>query len=447
MQLKTVDSVHNTFHHAINWNALLFIVMNISYTIISTTFFYRLSSDQYNMWANINSFIYIILLWCDCGFRKSIPLYLPRIEANKQNLKNFTRIVLTIQLIACSLGLSALSIILYQLTQSLIFVGYGLCIFLLEAPLVILQSLYHGKFLNKSYNGIMMSLIMAELSGMSLLFFIIPSSTILHVYFICKIIFLISSNGITGFKLIKYFRSNNTTTSSSADQTIKKFLHHSATMWWTTNLRSLSERNIMVPFLTFTVGPNLAYIYKIGNDWALFIQRAIIKSIGTTDISLIAHINHFCNFHDINKIFQKIMIKIIKMTIPSILIVGLSIIYQSWTGYSLNFIVFLLLIISYLIEILLSPYQRILEAQQHYKFLFFTHCTYLLIPLSYLLLSYKPWNLINLLLIFMIVRVFNSLLSCLYASWLYTLSIPRLSLSLIPRHFFPPRPKRQNLHQ
>ncbi|HJM68655.1 MAG TPA: hypothetical protein QGF02_01795 [Candidatus Babeliales bacterium] len=425
MQLKTKDTVINTFHSAINWNALLHITMNISYTAISTIFFYRLTNAHYNIWANINSFIYIILLWCDCGFRKAIPLYLPRIESDKQSLSRFIRFIIISQLIICSIGMISLGFILFRLTHSPSFVIYGLLVFLLEAPLVLLQSLYHGKFLNREYNGRIISLLMIELFFMSSLFLFLPSTILLHAYFILRITFLATSNLVTGSKIAKEYSTNSqprSTKEEGGENKLVLFARHSLTMWSTTTLRSLSERNILVPLLTFMVGAQAANVYKLGNDWALFIQRAIIKSIGTTDISLIAHINHYCNFHDINNIFQKIMRKVLMLVIPSAFIVFLSFLYQFNSGFSFTFILFLVLVCSYLFEILCAPYQRILEAQRHYKFLFAVHCLYLIIPLLCFLTPLH--NLVNILFIVIGIRALTVLCCLVYARLLYGLTIP-----------------------
>jgi len=422
LQLKTKDTIYNTFHTAINWNALLYITMNISYTVISTVFFYRLNSELYNTWANITSFIYIILLWCDCGFRKAIPLYLPRMESDPKSLQRFFRFIIFSQLIICSLGMAGLGFILFRLTHVTIFVVYGLLIFLLEAPLVLLQSLYHGNFLNREYNSRIISLLMVELFCMSLLFFLLPSAILLHAYFMLRIIFLATSNWVTGSKIAKHCNTHIAQSNTDGnDNKLALFVRHSLTMWSTTTLRSLSERNVLVPLLSFTVGLQVANIYKLGNDWALFIQRAIIKSIGTTDISLVAHINHYCNYHDINKIFEKIMSKVLILVIPSAFIVFLSLLYHFYNGFSLIFIVFLVLVCSYLFEILCAPYQRILEAQQHYIFLFTVHILYIIIPL---LCFFAPsHSLANILFIVIGIRALTVLCCFIYARRLYGLTV------------------------
>ena len=68
------------------------------------------------------------------------------------------------------------------------------------------------------------------------------------------------------------------------------FIKHSLIMWANNNLKSLSERNFLVPFFTHIFGPGPANLFKVANDGALLFYRIAIKTIGTTDTSLLAHI-------------------------------------------------------------------------------------------------------------------------------------------------------------
>src|SRR5581483_10932205 len=48
-----------------------------------------LSVADFSTWANITSIIFLMLLWIDCGFRKSIPRFCPEFSRDKLLHKRF----------------------------------------------------------------------------------------------------------------------------------------------------------------------------------------------------------------------------------------------------------------------------------------------------------------------------------------------------------------------
>jgi hypothetical protein len=143
-------------------------------------------------------------------------------------------------------------------------------------------------------------------------------------------------------------------------------------MWANNTVKSLSERNFMLPLLTYTLGPTSANMYKVANDGALLLYRSVFKTIGSTDTALLSQIKTGIDHEDMRTVFFEKISKTIILLCAVSLTIGLSI-SQFISSYSIKpslLQIFSLLLISYILEILLSPYERILEVDQRYKQLF-----------------------------------------------------------------------------
>ncbi len=164
-------------------------------------------------------------------------------------------------------------------------------------------------------------------------------------------------------------------------QLTKDFVKHSGVMWLTTSLRSLSERNFIVPFLTYSAGPALANAFKLGNDAALVFQRIVLKTIGTADTSLFSYIKIGTEEKKLTEVaFRKLTTKITSLSLPLLGLIGL----LAWGFYgksenTLIFHIFCIIGISYLVEVMLLPYERLLEVKRKYKYLLSVYAFYSLL--------------------------------------------------------------------
>jgi len=149
-------------------------------------------------------------------------------------------------------------------------------------------------------------------------------------------------------------------------------------MWGTTSLKSLTERNFLVPLFTFVLGPQQANLFKLANDAALFFQRVAIKTIGTTDTSLFAHAQMERGF--LPGAFRALTTKLLTLCIP---LLGISLLIF-FSGYHLQgdqYIskLFFVLTVCYLLHVLLSPYERVLEVKRRYRTLLVVYIPYFLL--------------------------------------------------------------------
>lgn len=94
-------------------------------------------------------------------------------------------------------------------------------------------------------------------------------------------------------------------------------------MWATTVLKSLTERNFLVPFFSFSLGMASANIFKLANDAALLFYRVIVKTLGTADTALLSHVQ--TGYHadiNFNKAFVNITKQIMVLSIPILIVVS-----------------------------------------------------------------------------------------------------------------------------
>ena len=203
------------------------------------------------------------------------------------------------------------------------------------------------------------------------------------------------------------------------------FIKHSGIMWGNTILKSLTERNFIFPLLTVTLGLEPANIFKVANDWALLFQRSIVKTIGTTDTLLFAQVNELKNENIMNEAFQKISSKIRSLSIPLFGILMLVFFLKNYfVQDQLIFKAFILLVISYLIESILSPYERILEVKKRYLALILAYIPFIMflfITLNKRILSY--FGLIEFIFLLCFVRLVSSVIITWHTRRTYNLKL------------------------
>jgi len=148
-------------------------------------------------------------------------------------------------------------------------------------------------------------------------------------------------------------------------------------MWTNNNLKSLSERNFFIPFITYTMGPVLANSFKIANDAALLFYRIVVKTIGTTDTLLLAHIVTLKQKKLMRFAFTKLTTKVTRLCLPLLGVVFfLAIKGSRSTQNPFVFHLFIIMAIGYLIETMFLPYERMLEVNSKYKYLALAYIPY-----------------------------------------------------------------------
>jgi len=428
---NNLNNLYSDFDRSVNWNAYLYIVQKVLMAGLTFIFFKQLSSSDFSIWANINSIVFLILLWVDFGFRKSVPKYIAKFSKNKGSHIAFTKFLIKFQAIAVFLAAIFLALTLkgiglfigIQFTDQIIL--FALAIFLLEAPIALLRLIYHAHFWNKYFNLFYSFILLIEAAAYLIIISYYKSITLADIF----IIKIISGSFVVlcaGYYLLKLYLKNEYQSNAYCfGQESKGFLKHSLIMWHNSILRSLSERNFLIPMLTFYLGPELANIFKISNDWALLFQRAIVKTIGTTDTSLFSHIN-LIEKNLAQDAFNKIISKIFRVCIPLFGILVLLIFNKNhFIGKNqMIFQAFLLLVILYFIESVLSPFERILEVNKKYRILFLSYLPYLffifLITSKHYLPSIGFWTFIFIL---YLVKLINIVTLAIYSKNKYKIKI------------------------
>lgn len=386
LYMKYHELIHKCYQ-GITWNALLYGVNKISYLAVSFLLYTKLSSHYFAAWANLLGMTYLFLLWSDMGLRKSLPRYLPQFSQSREEFYSFIRFVVLIQSGILTAFAALFYILLPQLsrlinihhTQPLIYLG--VILFLVEGIVVLLRLIFHAHFWHKKFNFIATLINTVEfICTLGCIFFLPPTMTLVKYIITVKILTSLAiaiTSVINLPSLAKAFEQHQTTINQPSK---KEFLIHSACMWTSLTVKSLSERNFMLPLFTYFLGPEIANMYKIANDGALFFQRAIYKTIDTTDTSLIMHSSH--NQQMLRKAINHLQHKIIILCLTLMAIFTIALPYMhSIYPYQQNPLItlpFSVLTLGYLTEALLSPYERLIEVKRNYHYLLLAYSGYLL---------------------------------------------------------------------
>ncbi|MGB8366727.1 MAG: hypothetical protein WCD44_00045 [Candidatus Babeliales bacterium] len=378
--MNTTD-LFKKFSQGLNWNALLYSTYKILFTLLSFLLLKKLTTIDFSYWANINSITFLLLLWLDFGFRKSVPRYTPEFINDMQANKKFIRTIILFQLIilfsSIPLFQFLLKIVIKNPSNSHIIILASF-LFLAEGIAALLRLVYHSYFLHKQYNILAISIMIVEMAiNMLLIYFIHQSSLLLTAIFINKIItgaIIIISSSIMLIGIIPYPKIINKINSRKKT---REFIKHSAIMWTSNNLKSLSERNFVIPFITYTFGPAIANSFKVANDISLLFYRIVIKTIGTTDTLLLTYVAMLKEKKLLRVAFTKLTTKITRLCLPFLgIIFFLAIKSNIAVDNPFVFHSFLIMVIGYLLETMLLPYERILEVNSNYRELLLSYIPY-----------------------------------------------------------------------
>ncbi len=426
----TLNNLLKTFTTGITWNALLFVFYKIAATVLTFSLFYALSAGDFSTWANTNSLIFLTLLWLDLGLRKSIPLYAPFFAKNHASYRLFLAGLVAFQLVllSCTLPLFLFGAQrlenLFQLPIQGSFLPLIALIFFTEGCVALLRLLFHAHFWIKEFNTLVMMIAGGELASDLFIIYIprLPSPLIVQGIFIIKSIasLVLLICGIKKFSSLYKALGVSIDTTISIHKTLPSFAIHSLVMGGYTNIKSLTERNFLVPFFTYTLGTIPANAFKLANDAALLFYRAILKTIGTTDTALLAHAQLLSERKTaLNDAFKKLLTQILWLCLPLLALVALLFFIKERLFVQATVMhAFFIMVLGYLLEALLSPYERLLEVKRKYLTIAIAYLPYC-IGLLYAFTHTRELHLLSLLLLFHATRLTGSCILALVAKRMY----------------------------
>lgn len=419
-QQRLIDS----FYTAIGWNAFSYAFYKTSYMLLSCALYTRLSKSDFALWAALMSFIFLGLLFLDCGFRKSVPRYCPEFLTSPALYNTFIRCVAGIQvgilLLALPVcyywGLPYFQKIVTHHNSHFIFI-IATILFLLQGCVGLLRIIYYAHFWNKQFTTITTIIGFLEfLLGMGCCFavksnnFLLPDILILHCLSSASIVL------VTYYKMpsINFYSMTSTTIMVSESLMKRQFIVHSCFMWLANILKSLTERNFLLPYIIYTLGPTVGILFKLANDAALFFYRLALKTLSTNDTGFLSYARQ--DRGGIKKAFNtlKKTVLLLVLILISIALVGLVYVCYTTSLASQTFIIiFCVCFIGYMIEIVLSPYERILEVSLDYKALIQAYIPYCIVLT--LVLHYQLIAVAGLVPFIVVIQALRSVSSCIVA--------------------------------
>jgi len=439
-----IQQLFNKFNASTGWNAYLYVTYKILSTTLTVLLFKHLSTSGFSQWANINSCIFLVLLWLDFGLRKSIPRFCPEFAKNTHVMKKFLCYTIAIKFFILILSIPIMLSITTLFCQSVIGTTIPKTLYFLTGVLFvteglksILQLIFHAHFWNKSFNILLSTTQTIEmLTNIYLINYITTSDNLLLGTFATKII----GGGVVVMismvlLIALYAKQPHSNQDIDTKQLTQQFVKHSGIMWVNNNLKSLTERNFLVPLLTAILGPGQANIFKLANDGALLFYRSVIKTIGTNDTTLLAYVSGVGKKKRLMQIaFKKVTTKIAALCIPlSGILLLLSIYSNRLVTNPIVFQLFFIITSAYLIETIIGGYERVLEVNRRYMHLLYSYVPYICI--LFLLFTQNriaSVGLINTLLLIHGVRLVSSFIMAYCARTEYGLRFPvRYTLRLI----------------
>lgn len=355
--------------------------------MLSFVLFKMLNTEEFSVWANSNACMYIILLWLDCGFRKSVPRFAPEFAQNKHAMQKFIRNLFCFQGILLTATLPLFIGFLWYIAPMPI-QNYGCSFLLLMSVLFIsegirslFQRIYHAYFWHKQFNLLHIGSLTTEIAVTMTLISFLKTNTLIYAIFCIKSIRSVSVSLYSWYMLNHLYKDKDYQHNSTINtkQLYRNFITHSGIMWTSTSAKSLTERNVLLPLLTYILGPAPANIFKLANDCALLFYRTIIKTIGSTDTALLAHAKVLGD-RKLSIAFSQLKRKTLLLCMPLVtVVIAICLVAGKYNNQNTILHIFMILIVGYLFEFILSPYERLLEINHKYKTLFICYLPYFIL--------------------------------------------------------------------
>lgn len=439
----TNQELYQRFSAGFHYNAALYLMYKIASTGITLALYNRFDCKTFSLYGNINSIIFLILLWLEFGLQKTVPRFCLDYATDNKHLHTFMQRLLQfkatvlIAAIPIYIWLTYNFIIRLEIFNVKDLLYIGILLLLTEGIVSIIRLMYHAYFLHRIFNNLN-----ALTIGIEVLISIIGILTIKDDRNV--VLMLLCSKSIANTILIALAwknisiiysqMSSNDQNSLSEGQVNKQFIKHAAIMYFNNSAKSLSERNFLFPLFTITFGIQIANMFKVALDGALLFYRIVVKTIGTTDTALFAHLLHINKKDETWQIaFKKLCTKIAALVIPLAAIIYILYRYKLCSNYSpFVFQLFLIITICLLTETIFSPYERMLEVNRNYWLLACAYMPYLLV-MSLLLLTniMTSIGILNTVLIIHAVRLVSALIMACITRLYYGLRYPIGSLLFI----------------
>ncbi len=381
MSQPNTSRFFRAFTKAIGWNALFYSIYKVCFVALTFVLYRQLPSVYFSQWATANSLIFLLLLWLNCGFKKSIPRFAPIFSKNNAFHRKFISLLILMKVIILLFGIPLLIGVLNWFTPNLVFLPLIVGIFITEGLCSLLLLIYHAHFWQKQFNLIQALFLVLEMCINFAYLFLVDATSlqIVSFLFITK---LVGNSGVCLFSiglLPELYRRTLIVSHEVLDKQkiIRAFIKHSLYMWLTVLLQSLSERNFLFPFITSIQGPIVANMFKVIHDAAIFFQRIAVQTIGVADTALLSYIEVTDNrLSELRLAFTSLFKTVFLLCVP-LLSLGIFLFFKNHTEVSTSSIVLFLIVASgSALEIILSPYARVLEVKFCYKEIFFSYAPY-----------------------------------------------------------------------
>ena len=438
----TINQLYKQVSQSIAWNAILYTLRKSLSTILTFFLFNKLSTRDFSIWANMYSAIFLTLLWLDFGLKKSLPRYLPEFVKNNCNTEKLVKKILFCKIVAIIfftlffIFVSKYIISTCSVIEKNNIFYIGCMLFVAEGFCSVIQIIYYSYLWQKQFNLLMSIVVVVK--NFIICFFVFAN---VKSFLLLKSIFWteISGTFVAGLYALFWLKSlfkrkkctirreDNRRKIKRRKNLNKELVLHSAALWFNDGLKSFSARNFMVLFFTRVLGPFQGNFFKLTNDCALLFQRIVIKTIGTTDTSLFSYIEISENNQKyITHAFEQLIRKISIIFIPLIgIMLPLLLHFNNMFQDSYVCILFFILIVFYIVETILYPYERLLEVKRKYKILFFSYTPYicmLCIICLFRMAIYK--NIIFLIVCIYSMRISSYLVMLYFTKKKYNISFP-----------------------
>lgn len=416
------------FLQALGWNAFSYGAYKVCALFLSYALYATLNQKEFATWASLMSFIFFWLLILDCGLRKSVPRFCPEFSSAQSLHRRFVDWICAIQIIVL-VGATPFFYWLLprffksiQVTPANSIIIAGTILFFLQGCVGLMRIIYHAHFWNKQFNSLA-TLIVAIECLLSLLFCYSsgygtgsPSTWLLQSILITNCFGALCVTVISFWTMPKVtiVELDNQATANSVHNT-KQFITHTLFMWGSNTIKSFSERNFLFPYVLYSLGPTTGIAFKLTNDAALFFYRLAVKTVGINDTALLSYARHSPD--GTKGAFSHLLRTIIYMVVPllTLALVG-ALCMHHYMPSAFLLLPFCLFIGGYMTELLLSPYERILEVSLSYKLLSIAYIPYvimLMFMLYYQVISFV--GLVPFIAAIQALRIISALIMVYYA--------------------------------
>lgn len=425
------------FITAINWNALFYFFYKICFVTVTFLLYKKLPSSYFSQWATANSFIFLLLLWLNGGLKKSIPRFAPAFSKNTAFHKKFITFLLCIKLIILSLGIPLLVYCLQRYLPGLLFLPLISILFVTEGFSSLLLLVYHAHFWQKQFNLVQGFFLVLEMSTncFFLLYTTYPSLTIVSFLFTTKIIANCATSIIALLMLPALYKKTTVRSCNPlpTKTLITDFVKHSFFMWMISLVESLSERNFLFPFVSSIEGQVVGNLFKVIHDAAIFFQRIAIKTIGVADTALLSYIEVTDSRPSQTHAAFTTLFKVASGLCIPLLALGILFFFKNNAELSCAMTaLFLIVACATTLEIILSPYIRVLEVKLRYKEIFLSYTPYFIgYALLLMLYFYQYISLVPFISCTFLLRIFGALLMVYFAKKTFDISLPFFFVGIV----------------